>query len=156
MPRRLAQIRKPDNSLLVITLRPQDCLENAFWPVMAFHCKMVYSQYPNGILSSLQYFQLKKIREGMRGFSKIKATCRQAQTDGLDCAWIDTCCIDKTSSAELGEAINSMFKWYRKAKVCYAFLEDVSSYGIGPPLKGTNCAGFGQSRWFTRGWTLQV
>ena len=45
--------------------------------------------------------------------------------DGLSHAWIDTCCIDKSSSAELSEAINSMYTWYEVAQVCYAYLEDV-------------------------------
>jgi hypothetical protein len=40
--------------------------------------------------------------------------------------WIDSCCIDKSSSAELSEAINSMFQWYKNAQVCYAYLSDVS------------------------------
>lgn len=64
----------------------------------------------------------------------------------------DTVCIDKTSSAELTEAINSMFEWYHAAEVCYAYLADVSSvevdrYDFNSPFR--------QSRWFTRGWTLQ-
>ncbi|KAL8654061.1 MAG: hypothetical protein Q9210_001730 [Variospora velana] len=60
--------------------------------------------------------------------------------------WIDTCCIDKTSSAELSEAINSMFRWYRNAEVCYAYMVDVDK---------ANPQAFGESRWFRRGWTLQ-
>lgn len=77
------------------------------------------------------------------GYLKIDSACRQARTDGLDYLWVDTNCIDKSSSAELTEAINSMFSWYRNSLVCYAYLEDV-------PEKR-----FENSRWFTRGWTLQ-
>ncbi|KAI5926377.1 heterokaryon incompatibility protein-domain-containing protein [Camillea tinctor] len=69
------------------------------------------------------------------GLRKIRLTCQKARAAGLDWAWIDTCCIDKSSSAELSEAINSMFKWYRGARVCFAIL--------------------GKCRWFSRGWTLQ-
>lgn len=58
--------------------------------------------------------------------------------------WVDTCCIDKSSSAELSEAINSMFAWYRNAKICYVFLADTSGR-----------ESMGSSRWFRRGWTLQ-
>ncbi len=43
-----------------------------------------------------------------RGFEKIVYACEQAKRDELKWAWVDTCCIDKTSSAELTEAINSM------------------------------------------------
>lgn len=63
------------------------------------------------------------------------------------------CCIDKTSSAELSEAINSMFRWYRNSAICYAYLDDVSFDGQGP-VDLESC-GFGASRWFSRGWTLQ-
>ncbi|KAI8634527.1 HET-domain-containing protein [Xylariaceae sp. FL1651] len=60
----------------------------------------------------------------MKGFDKITATCQIALKQGIDYAWIDTCCIDKSSSAELSEAINSMFAWYRDSAVCYAWLSD--------------------------------
>ncbi|KAF2451020.1 HET-domain-containing protein, partial [Karstenula rhodostoma CBS 690.94] len=78
------------------------------------------------------------------GFRKIEQACKQALIDGLEFVWVDTCCIDKGSSAELSEAINSMFRWYECASACYAYLEDVHWQ---PGLKG--------SRWFARGWTLQ-
>jgi hypothetical protein len=35
--------------------------------------------------------------------------------------------IDKLSSAELSEAINSMFRWYQQAGICYAYLSDVEA-----------------------------
>ncbi|KAI6030379.1 heterokaryon incompatibility protein-domain-containing protein [Pisolithus marmoratus] len=67
----------------------------------------------------------KEIR-GRTGYKKIIDTCRQAQTDGLEWAWIDTCCINKESSAELSEAINSMYEWYANVKLCYAYLTTLS------------------------------
>lgn len=79
-----------------------------------------------------------------KGWAKVKDSCSMARKNGFDYIWLDTCCIDKTSSAELSEAINSMYRWYQKAAVCYAFLADVS----GLP-------GLSKSKWFTRGWTLQ-
>ena len=85
---------------------------------------------------------------GRRGYVKITMTCRKALESGLEYAWVDTCCIDKTSSAELSEAINSMFRWYRRASICYAFLSDFAPSG---PIESE----LGLSRWFTRGWTLQ-
>lgn len=81
------------------------------------------------------------------GYMKIERCCSQAAADGYQYAWIDTCCIDKTNSSELSEAINSMFKWYRNANECYAYLEDVASRD--------GVEAFGKSRWFKRGWTLQ-
>lgn len=85
------------------------------------------------------------------GYAKIDGCCRQATRDGLHYCWVDTCCIDKSSSAELSEAINSMFSWYEASAMCYAFLEDVFS---GQDAWETDSA-FRASRWFTRGWTLQ-
>lgn len=85
------------------------------------------------------------------GRIKIGYVCRQAAKDGLDWAWIDTCCIDKSSSAELSEAINSMFKYYQNARVCYAYLPDVWYLGDSEMLFWE----FRKSKWFTRGWTLQ-
>ncbi|KAK0613662.1 heterokaryon incompatibility protein-domain-containing protein [Immersiella caudata] len=81
------------------------------------------------------------------GYQKIVETCRLARDSAISYAWVDTCCIDKTSSAELSEAINSMFRWYEKAMTCYAFLSDI------PP--GTTSSQLTKSRWFSRGWTLQ-
>jgi hypothetical protein len=75
---------------------------------------------------------------------------RQAAHDGHEYIWIYTCCIDKSSSAELSEAINSMYAWYQKAEICYAVLDDVP----GPDAADFE-AEFKASRWFTRGWTLQ-
>jgi hypothetical protein len=59
------------------------------------------------------------------GFLKVQGCCNKAVEDGFDWVWIDTCCIDKSSSAELSEAINSMFAWYQESTVCYAYLQDV-------------------------------
>src|SRR5690242_9507130 len=56
--------------------------------------------------------------QSLNGFLKIEETCRLALEHGLEWAWVDTCCIDKSSSAELTEAINSMFRWYQNAEVC--------------------------------------
>jgi hypothetical protein len=83
------------------------------------------------------------------GYAKLKLCCDQAVKDGLHYAWVDTCCIDKTSSAELTEAINSMYRWYQNAAVCYVYLSDVQSSEV-------SCdSSFEESAWFTRGWTLQ-
>lgn len=85
------------------------------------------------------------------GYKKIRYLCQQAAKDGLRWVWCDTCCIDKSSSAELSESINSMFQWYQKASVCYAYLSDVSATGVHQSTTDQ----MRRSRWFTRGWTLQ-
>ncbi|KAF2825580.1 HET-domain-containing protein, partial [Ophiobolus disseminans] len=73
-------------------------------------------------------------------YQKIIETAKIAKQKHLDYFWVDTCCIDKTSSAELQEAINSMWRWYRTSAYCAVYLEDSKD---------------SQSRWITRGWTLQ-
>jgi hypothetical protein len=92
------------------------------------------------------------------GYKKIDFCRVQAASDGLQYFWVDTCCIDKSSSAELSEAINSMFRWYQNADKCYVYLRDVSTpkEGIDPRLSPAMWdTGFRKSRWFRRGWTLQ-
>ncbi|KAI0630685.1 hypothetical protein C8Q77DRAFT_220417 [Trametes polyzona] len=81
---------------------------------------------------------------------KIREFCRIAREAGFWLIWIDSCCIDKSSSAELSEAINSMYEWYRLADVCFVYLEDVPD---GSPESMRQA--FRESRWHTRGWTLQ-
>ncbi|KAF2439172.1 HET-domain-containing protein [Karstenula rhodostoma CBS 690.94] len=107
-----------------------------------------------------------------QGFYKILKCCERALADGLQYAWVDTCCIDKTSSAELSESINSMFKWYKNAIICYAYLDDIddsiairaggttsdsdgSSDADSQGGKSLNVSYLATARWFTRGWTLQ-
>ncbi|PLB35970.1 heterokaryon incompatibility protein-domain-containing protein [Aspergillus candidus] len=94
------------------------------------------------------------------GFPKIAYSCTQAAKDALGYVWIDTCCIDRTSSAELSEAINSMYEWYSGATKCYAYLADVpGEHGSIPwdqqPTRDFLNGAFANSRYWTRGWTLQ-
>ncbi|KAK3374669.1 HET-domain-containing protein [Podospora didyma] len=94
-----------------------------------------------------------------KGFAKIDHTCRLARGSSISWAWIDTCCIDKTSSAELTEAINSMYRWYAKSFVCYAYLSDLTAPKTTDDNKNLDwskrVAKYASCRWFTRGWTLQ-
>ncbi|KAI1261199.1 heterokaryon incompatibility protein-domain-containing protein [Xylariaceae sp. FL1019] len=78
------------------------------------------------------------------GRDKIQAFCALAREEGYEWGWVDTCCIDKTSSAELSESINSMYRWYKEAHICYALLTDVKV-----------ASEIHSARWLTRGWTLQ-
>jgi hypothetical protein len=104
---------------------------------------------------------LKDLEEGTgkskAGYRKLTFCANQAKHDNLQFFWVDTCCIDKSSSAELQEAIDSMFRWYQNAARCYVYLSDVSvdgsvgDHGI-PQLWEP---AFKRSKWFTRGWTLQ-
>ena len=86
--------------------------------------------------------------QNMEGITKLQGSCAQAKKDGYEYIWIDTCCIDKSSSAELSEAINSMYRWYKEARVCYAYLSDVSSKTSSNHWQ--QGSSFRESRWFTR------
>ncbi|RAK99543.1 HET-domain-containing protein [Aspergillus ibericus CBS 121593] len=113
------------------------------------------------------------------GFCKIKYACQQAARDNLEYVWIDTCCIDKSSSVELSEAVNSMYQWYLRSSKCYVYLADVPAdhpevvpdekvrkVSVGGrstiSVKGRSSGNsdtvmdgpFSRCRWFTRGWTL--
>jgi hypothetical protein len=91
------------------------------------------------------------------GYIKLRFCGEQAKRDGLQYFWVDTCCIDKSNSTELAEAINSMFSWYRDATKCYVYLPDVSRSDSS--LTGSSDeswkSSLRKSQWFTRGWTLQ-
>jgi len=93
----------------------------------------------------------RELAERKDGFAKLRASCALALKEGYGYIWIDTCCIDKTSSAELSEAINSMYRWYKNSAVCYAHLADVEG---DDPLKISK-QNANSSRWYRRGWTLQ-
>ncbi|CAN9344926.1 unnamed protein product [Alternaria alternata] len=97
-------------------------------------------------------------KEKTGSYRKLTFCMEQAAKDGLRFFWVDTCCIDKSSSAELSEAITSMFRWYRNSAKCYVFMSDVSV-----KKRKADCnkfyfawePAFRMSRWFSRGWTLQ-
>jgi len=93
------------------------------------------------------------------GYRKIDMACQVAAANGYEHIWIDTCCIDKSSSAELTEAINSMYNWYMRAEVCYVYFYDLmmaptlDGEGDDPALKTRE--DLAKCKWFFRGWTLQ-
>ncbi|KAL1613216.1 hypothetical protein SLS60_001448 [Paraconiothyrium brasiliense] len=94
-----------------------------------------------------------------RGYAKICFCSERTTADGLEYFWVDTCCINKATTEELSTAINSMFRWYKRAAKCYVYLADVSVTEEGItnaedyPISWKEA--FRCSRWFTRGWTLQ-
>ncbi|KAI0850875.1 HET-domain-containing protein [Daldinia vernicosa] len=111
---------------------------------------------------SLQDLQAGSGPSKQGGYEKIVLTCKQAKQHGCKWAWVDTCCIDKTSSAELSEAtlppgggINSMYQWYEESAVCYAYLIDVDDNFPYTSRRSKDDGELLASRWFTRAWTLQ-
>ncbi|KAK4032710.1 HET-domain-containing protein [Parachaetomium inaequale] len=88
-----------------------------------------------------------------QGWPEIVNSAQHARNCGWRYIWIDTCCIDKSDVTDLSEAINSMFRWYECAEVCYAYLANVPPDH--PTLVHPWTWSFRSSRWFRRGWTLQ-
>ena len=94
--------------------------------------------------------------ENKIGFKKLQFCGNQAKADDLHYFWVDTCCIDKSNSTELQTAINSMFRWYQNAARCYVYLSDISVHTQDGRSRHVEWeSAFRNSRWFTRGWTLQ-
>ncbi|KAL8890273.1 MAG: hypothetical protein Q9215_002561 [Flavoplaca cf. flavocitrina] len=101
----------------------------------------------------------KPVSKELPGHRKIEQSCALARSQNWDTIWIDTCCINKSSSAELSEAINSMYAWYRRSSVCYVYLSDfslsVDDHGASGIRNSAFRDDFKKCRWFSRGWTLQ-
>jgi hypothetical protein len=88
------------------------------------------------------------VARAKKGFQKLEASCKIALIHGLEHIWCDTCCIDKSSSAELSEAINSMYEYYKNSVLCIAYLDDIEDSPEGDSY-------LNRATWFSRGWTLQ-
>lgn len=105
------------------------------------------------------FHEMDAVTEGTKskvGFKKIASFCALAKSLGFQYAWVDSCCIDKRSSSELSESLNSMYRWYSNASLCIIYLADVPALGgPGTESKDAQIHAIRTSRWFTRGWTLQ-
>ncbi|KAK4891245.1 hypothetical protein LTR27_010182 [Elasticomyces elasticus] len=69
------------------------------------------------------------------------------QDTEVEWGWHDTVCIDKSSSSDLSEAINSMWRYYEHSTFCAVYLADVPSTNEAAMYEA-----FEKSEWFTRGW----
>lgn len=58
------------------------------------------------------------------GFKKLQNFSLIAKEHNIDYVWMDTCCIDKSSSTELQLSLNSMFRWYARSAICVVYLSD--------------------------------
>ena len=83
---------------------------------------------------SFRDMQNLEVATKLKGFAKIRKSCELALKEKYQYVWTDTCCINKESSADLSEAINSMYQWYQASAVCYAYLLDVQADGSGQIL----------------------
>ncbi|KZL79522.1 het domain-containing protein [Colletotrichum incanum] len=128
------------------TLELEDFVDRTLVPPYA----ILSNTWEDGGITFQEWHDLEVRAKKEKDFFKIRSTCQQALQDGYSYAWVDTNCINKASSAELSESINSMFKWYREADICYVSTTDVPLHAI----KENYCdpdSHFRKSRWFTRG-----
>ena len=86
---------------------------------------------------------------------KVRACCILAENHGHKWIWADMCCINRESSAEISEAINSMYLYYSLSSVCYAYLRDVPGGYYSELFFQMSNSPFRSSIWHQRGWTLQ-
>lgn len=70
----------------------------------------------------------RNFRKATSGYEKMLKACIAAKDQGYKWVWIDTCCIDKQSSAELQESINSMWTIYYESAICLAYLNDLDTW----------------------------
>ncbi|KAF2971282.1 hypothetical protein GQX73_g2270 [Xylaria multiplex] len=105
---------------------------------------------PNEVHTDYLEYVTQFCKDKGKNFDKILGACKAAQQNNLDYLWVDTCCIDKSSSSELSESINSMFAWYEGAALCLAHLNDFKK-----TPRDFDPESFAKCRWFTRAWTLQ-
>lgn len=98
------------------------------------------------------------IGKGKAGYDKIRFCVEKAAEDSLQYSWVDTCCIDRSTSDELSTAINSMFRWYQRANKCSVYLSDVQVSDEVVDVQAFRITwedAFRRIKWFRRGWTLQ-
>ncbi|KAK7894649.1 hypothetical protein LTR67_005388 [Exophiala xenobiotica] len=143
------------------TQRPQYGILSHTWgdeEVSYLDYLFITSNLP-GTSAGLVHALLKPPRADSEGIRKIQNCCKLARSRGVDWVWVDTCCIDQSSSAEISEAINSMWAWYRDATECYVYLGDVSVRPqrdvAADDFDEASREQFRSARWFGRGWTLQ-
>ncbi|OTB11211.1 hypothetical protein K445DRAFT_68687, partial [Daldinia sp. EC12] len=142
-----ARIAKETGVLKLVEKRPNELLRYAILSHTWEDDEITFNDIENGEAT----YASAKTTAAHASLSKLLGACTQAANDGYEYIWIDSCCIDKRSSSELSEAINSMFVWYRDADICYAFLLKAPNELVTPEAK----AKFETNKWFTRGWTLQ-
>ncbi|KAG1845257.1 hypothetical protein C8R48DRAFT_678221 [Suillus tomentosus] len=115
---------------------------------MHFRCVLLSHRWEETevLLHHIQNTDVRELK-GLGGITKLQSFCKIARDAGYLWAWMDTCCIDKTNNAELGESVQSMFVWYRHSALTIVYLSDV------PP--SSQSGALASSVWNERGWTFQ-
>jgi hypothetical protein len=143
--------------LLYLDNHGTPCLKSVFGDKIPPYAILSHTWGPDG--SEVTYEDVStSTAKSKAGYNKIRFCAEKAASHGLKYFWVDTCCIDKSSSAELQQAITSMFRWYRDAARCYVYLSDVSINDCDLDNQLSQLlweSAFRSSRWFSRGWTLQ-
>ncbi|KAL4067442.1 heterokaryon incompatibility protein-domain-containing protein [Scleroderma yunnanense] len=145
--------KQVDRRTKVLAFRNDETTDYAILSHRWIEQEVNYEEMVN--LAAMEDKERDEIRQ-CKGYQKILDSCGQAKRDGYEWLWVDACCIDKRSSAELSEAINSMYRWYENSSVCYAYLHDVPGSSLPTTSdKKRYPHSNGWPEWFSRGWTLQ-
>lgn len=83
-----------------------------------------------------------------------QSACATALRLGLEWVWLQSLCIDYSSSAEISECMNSLFGTLRESAVCLVYLEDVLLQAGAPAASEVAGKLLRTSRWLQRIWTL--
>ncbi|KAG6328255.1 hypothetical protein ID866_10834 [Astraeus odoratus] len=57
------------------------------------------------------------------GYQKMHEICKQAQENGWAWLWVETCRINKQSSSELSETLDSIYQWYADSGRSHAYTQ---------------------------------
>ncbi|KAI0862608.1 heterokaryon incompatibility protein-domain-containing protein [Xylaria cubensis] len=110
-----------------------------------------YEKFAAELLACVNPKSFANLKNKYPYLDKILGACKIAKAFKMEYLWVDTCCIDKSKSAELNESINSMFSWYERATMCFVYLDDY----MPNDKQHLDIAAFRHCRWFKRVWTLQ-
>ncbi|KAI9571054.1 hypothetical protein HD554DRAFT_2077873 [Boletus coccyginus] len=118
---------------------------------LSIFCALTVQDIPEGLEASLlnpmpSFTDITNIHNFIRkrpGHYNVAKFCDIVRGHDMEYAWVDSCCIDKSSDAELNRSICSMYRWYANSSICIAHLADLIVIGD-----------LSRDTWFKRGWTL--
>ncbi|KAJ4147862.1 hypothetical protein LMH87_002364 [Akanthomyces muscarius] len=83
---------------------------------------------------------------------QLEQACEHARRCGVEYIWIAELCIDRTSSADLDDAVNGSRRRLRNSTVCFAYLHDLPAEVTTPD---SDSSAWSRCRYWKRAWTLQ-
>ena len=85
---------------------------------------------------------------------RIVRACDRARAYGIPYLWVDSLCIDQSSSADIIESVICSFRLVWEAALCIVYLSDLPPVIANAPSLEVLETALSSCRWFTRLWTL--